>query len=78
MSDIRDLRFWGEDNSIKGGEFRDSANNSKRLFELDSNHPGYASLIAALEPAAAILDCTSAELFEALKSLDPVPVPEED
>ena len=78
MSDVRDFRFWGEDNSFKGGEFRDSDNNSIRLHQMDNNHAGYNSLITALAPAAAALDCTSAELFDAIKLLDPVPEPEED
>jgi len=78
MSDVRDLRFWGEDDSIKGGEFRDSDNNAIRLYKMDSNHAGYPSLTAALEPAAAMLDCTAAELFDALKALDPLPEPQED
>ena len=77
MSDIRDFRFWGEANSVKGGEYRDSDNNAIRLYQLDDTHAGYQSLITALTPAAEALGATPVELFDALKVLDPVPSQEE-
>jgi hypothetical protein len=69
MSDFREVRLWGESNTVTGGEINDDQNNAKALHTINAQSAVYDSFALAVTPAANELGVTPAALIDALKTL---------